>query len=368
MPFFQRLHRKLAEAGVEFNLVYGQEYPGTVPRSVSFQEPWAHQIKNKYLRIGSFRLVWQPCLKQIKNSDLIIVEQANAMLVNHWLMLRRSVRRYPAIAFWGHGSNRQALNPDSILERFKRMTINRVDWWFAYTELSARVVLSTGFPSEYLTVVNNSIDTSGFFNQLSSITDQQIEQACNRLGIHSGDKVCIYCGGLYKNKRLDFLVRAGDAIYSKMPEFRLLVIGDGPERRLIEAASSRPWIRYVGELTGSDRAVYFRMGKALLMPGLVGLVIIDSFVAGIPLFTLKDLPHGPEISYLRPGKNGFAIENNVETYACKVVDFLMDDSKQKIIRNACHKSAGELTIENMVERFSCGIIQCFSAKGLTSFC
>ena len=33
IPFFEALHRELGHAGIELQLIYGQEYPGTVPRS-----------------------------------------------------------------------------------------------------------------------------------------------------------------------------------------------------------------------------------------------------------------------------------------------------------------------------------------------
>lgn len=362
LPFFAGLHKRLAADGIELHLVYGQEYPGTVPRSVDFSEPWVSRIENQYLGAGQLRLVWQPCLSLLQETDLVIFEQANAMLTNHWLMLRRALRPSPAVAFWGHGSNRQAENPDSFSEKLKRLLIKRVDWWFAYTELSAGQVRRAGFPPERITVVNNAVDTTSLRQQLAAVDEVQLAAARERLGLRPADKVCVYCGGLYANKRLDFLMQAGNAIHARIPEFRLLVIGDGPDRGLIEAQAAQPWLRYLGELTGADRAVFLRLGLAVLMPGLVGLVIIDSFAAGLPLFTLEDSPHSPEIEYLRTGENGFITAGSLEAYNAAVTSFLTDEDKQARVRAACLDSSLDLTLENMVERYANGITQCLASR------
>ena len=58
----------------------------------------------------------------------------NKLIQNHLLLL--GPRRF-RLAFWGHGANLQSDNPHGLKERFKRWTTNRVDWWFAYTQMSA---------------------------------------------------------------------------------------------------------------------------------------------------------------------------------------------------------------------------------------
>src|SRR5690349_11130674 len=131
IAFFERLHEQLAMCGIELELVYGQELPGTVPRTVPLQAPWALQIKNRYLALGSSELIWQPCLANLRGSDLIIVEQSNRLVLNYWLQLRRSFSR-PMLGFWGHGRNMQSRRPQGLRERLKTSLARHVDWWFAY--------------------------------------------------------------------------------------------------------------------------------------------------------------------------------------------------------------------------------------------
>ena len=47
--FFKLLNERLAALGITFKLVYGQEYPGTVPVSTSIEAPWAIKIDTRYV-------------------------------------------------------------------------------------------------------------------------------------------------------------------------------------------------------------------------------------------------------------------------------------------------------------------------------
>ncbi|MFD2111275.1 glycosyltransferase family 4 protein [Thiorhodococcus fuscus] len=359
VAFFSELRLRLLDENIDMRLAYGQELPGQIPRTVDLIAPWAIRVQNRYLPLGPVKPVWQPCLNLIEDADLVIIEQANALLLNHWLMLRRALRARPLVAFWGHGSNRQAAHPDSLSEQIKRRLITRVDWWFAYTRLSARLVREAGFPPERITIVNNTLDTGTLRRDLAAVTPAEQATARRRLELRPNDRICLYSGGLYPDKRLDFLIQAGAAIHARLPDFRLLIIGDGPERERIDrAARTHPWLRYLGPLFGADRAIYYRLGQAFLMPGLVGLVIIDSFATGLPLFTLDDSPHSPEIAYLKPGENGYMTPPDVTVYAAAVCAFLEGGERSANVRSACLESGRTLTLERMVAHYATGITRC----------
>ena len=119
VPFFEALYCELARDGIELQLIYGQEYPGTVPRSELLKHPWTIRIENRYLNTPLGQVVWQACLSHLQDSDLIVVEQANSLLLNYWLMISRG-RRQHRLAFWGHGRNFQARSGHSLREGFKR--------------------------------------------------------------------------------------------------------------------------------------------------------------------------------------------------------------------------------------------------------
>lgn len=363
IPFFVGLYNQLAQMGISMQLIYGQEYPNTVPETVNLDAAWAQCIHNRYIRLPGLELVWQPCLRQAFDMELLIVEQANRLLLNYVFLLTRAVRKAPRMAYWGHGRNMQSGTTSNSRESFKRLLANSVDWWFAYTTMSADTVASGGFPRERITVVQNAIDTTELARAADTVSVDQLDKLRTDLGICPTDRVCVFCGGMYGDKKLDFLLKACAAIRARVPDFHVIMIGGGPEQHKVEmAAANWPWLHYVGPVYGPERVSYFKLGRALLMPGLVGLAIVDSFVTQTPLFTTKNMIHSPEIAYLREGTNGVMTDFSVEAYADAVVAYLRSDSAQEKLRQGCAESARLYTLENMVENFAAGVKACLCAE------
>ncbi len=361
LAFFERLHDVLARRGIVLEVIYGQHSTGSVPQSVFSDRPWVRFAKNRYLSMWGRELVWQSATDAALGADLVIIEHAARLLGNYPLLARRWLGG-PRVAFWGHGANFQAANPDSLWERVKRVLLNCVDWWFAYTQSSVVAVAQAGFPAERITVVHNAIDDTELRAAMQSILPIQIESLRRDLGVEGGH-VAVYCGGLYAEKRLDFLLEACIRVRELIPDFEVVFIGSGPEQHVVAAASEQySWIRYVGPLFGADRARYFAIGQALLMPGLVGLAIVDSFVAGVPLFTTDIPSHSPEIAYLSHGVNGVMSKYDVEEYARAVAECLNASDKMERLRRGCLESASFYTLDNMVRNFADGIEACLAAE------
>jgi L-malate glycosyltransferase len=350
ISFVEGLTARLANEAVELHLIYGQERPGEVPVSVPLSAPWATHVRNRYFSIGPASLTWQPCVSLLRGADLLIVEQANSLLLNHALQARLVGRGVPT-AYWGHGRNRQAAGWRLAGEKIKMRLSKRVDWWFAYTDGCRLDLLDSGYPAERITVVNNAVDTGGMVPGFDDSSSENLT-----------GNACIYCGGMYPAKRLDFLLEAAVHIRQQLPDFELVLIGSGPTAHLATAAAERyGWIHYLGPLTGVARTEWFRRCRAQLMPGLVGLTIVDSFAAATPLITTDTPTHSPEIDYLVPGFNGLMSTNSIEDYTHTVVAFLRSAEMQRQLVEGCRVSAATYTIENMIERFTAGVLQSLAA-------
>jgi glycosyltransferase involved in cell wall biosynthesis len=150
---------------------------------------------------------------------------------------------------------------------------------------------------------------------------------------------------MYADKQLDFLLAACEAIRQRISDFHVIFIGNGPEEGKIErAAQKHDWIHYVGPIFARNRAMYFMASQVILMPGLVGLAIVDSFVAGTPLFTTDIQSHSPEISYLEHGMNGVMTSFAVNHYADAGPNFESEEL-QKRLREGMPTLCGVYTLE-----------------------
>lgn len=343
VPFFEDLRTALAAHSIELVLVHGQPSKEMAARNDGGRISWARHIRNLQLTLGPVRLVWQPAASSMGKADLVVVEQANRLVLNYVLLAVRGLPGAAKVAFWGHGANLQARSPNSKREWFKRIMATAPDWWFAYTEGCAKTVMSTGFPSTQLTVVQNAVKTHEY--QSVSVAREPLR--------------CVFIGGLSKTKRIDFLIEAGRHLSRVLPGFELLVVGDGPLRHLIqEEAQQSHWLTYAGPAFGREKAELLASAQLTLMPGLVGLAIVDTFAAGTPIVTTAIDFHSPEIEYLQTGTNGIILPKHcsAEGYAQAVASLLRDPDQLSRLRKGCRQSAQDITIERMVDNFTQGIL------------
>ncbi len=262
-------------------------------------------------------------------------------------------------AYWGHGRNFQASDAGSIPERIKELLSRQVHWWFAYNDLSAEIVRDIGFPAERITSVGNTIDTRHLIQLRQAVTGNDLRKVRAELKTTSSH-IAVYTGGLYATKRIGFLLRSAITIRESLPDFELIVIGTGPElHQVAEASQKHPWIHVIGSKNDEEKVPYWALSNVLLMPGGVGLVILDSFALGVPMVTTKTHLHGPEIAYLNDGKNGLMVAcgESSDAYAKEVVNLLRDQERLDLLRNGALKSALHHDIETMVENFSNGIVK-----------
>jgi glycosyltransferase involved in cell wall biosynthesis len=314
-------------------------------------------VTNRYWRVGGKDLCWQPLPDDARTVDLVILNQENSLLSNYPFLFRQG-HGGPRIAFFGHGANLQSNRPNGLRERFKRWTTHRVDWWFAYTDMSVELVAASGFPRERITNVENAVDTAAMRAELASIHPEELAALRQRLGLEGG-RVALYLGSLYAEKRLDFLIEAADRLHAADDLFRLVIVGDGPLREAVsQACAVRPWCVWVGARTGREKALYLALAEVILSSGAVGLGILDSFVAGVPMLTTDCGLHGPEVAYLRQQENGVMTENNVAAFVEAVERLLVDESYRAQLAKGCLVAADHYTVENMAKRFADGIVRC----------
>jgi glycosyltransferase involved in cell wall biosynthesis len=96
------------------------------------------------------------------------------------------------------------------------------------------------------------------------------------------------------------------------------------------------------------------------MPGLVGLVVVDSFALGVPLVTTDYPFHSPEIDYLKDGENGSIVHcgDDAAPYANAVVELLRKPERIAVLKDGAVRSAEQHTIETMATSFADGVMRC----------
>lgn len=364
VDLFERLRSMARDRGIQINLVVGQPFGREKLKSDEGHLPWARKVTNLYFPITEKKdLCWQPLPKDLADSDLIIFMQENRLLSNYWWMLKRRFGG-PLVAYWGHGRDYQSRAPEGLREKWKAWSINLVDWWFAYTNITCQLLADAGFPKERTTCLNNAIDVHGLRSDWQSVAADEVRKIRTVCKIQEDSVVGLFCGSLYPDKKLDLLVAAADLIHAEKPNFRLIVIGDGSSREeIVKSFSTRPWATWVGVKRGKDKAAYYGLATIVLNPGLVGLHILDAFAMGLPMITTRNALHSPEIAYLEDGLNGLMTGDTAQDYARAVLSIITSEPTLKAMSSHANASAEQYTVEHMAENFIDGIERALALKG-----
>ena len=142
-----------------------------------------------------------------------------------------------------------------------------------------------------------------------------------------------------------------------VPDFEMIIIGDGEEKKLVlENVRQHPWIHYVGRLVDDEKHPYFALATIYLLPGWVGLNVVECFAYGVPMVA-TDLWLAPVTEYIDNGVTGIVVKHNIAIYVKAVVDTLQNKQLINEMKKKCLKKADSFKISIMVNNFKNGIIK-----------
>lgn len=161
--------------------------------------------------------------------------------------------------------------PYQLLRRPLGAVMARIDRRIAVSEV-ARDLIDFYFPGDYA-IVPNGVDPERF-----TPTPRP------------GDGTIVYAGRLDPRKGVEVLVRALPGVRARVPEARLLLVGDGPERRALEALAKRlapDAVRFVGGVPNVELPAWYAKGDVACFPSTrnesFGIVILEAMAAGRPV-------------------------------------------------------------------------------------
>ncbi len=186
---------------------------------------------------------------------------------------------------FGERGTRRAMK---LTRAYVRRLYNRFQVTLVPSEKLAGVLSEWGVHN--VRPVRLGVDT-GVFNPVSDDA-QATRQA---LGISDSETLLLYVGRLAREKNTRTLFGSFELLHRRRAnEFRLLVIGDGPQRNELRKLQSRScgenvmWIPYCA--CAADLARYYRAADLFVHPGVqetFGLVALESQACGTPVVGIR---------------------------------------------------------------------------------
>lgn len=359
VQFFNQVSTGLASHGVSLTIAASR--PGTEASArkdagtADSLEVSLLTTRTRALHVGGARVRWQGTWKLARQFDAVIYE-ATAGLLDATLSVALGQRR---LGLWGHidAFVKDANRLDTAVER---LMLRRAGVVLAYTGRGARVAIEAGCDQGKVFTLNNTVPTDELANCLARTTYSQANERLNLTSLRQ-ETFC-FIGGIDSSKRINFLVDVLDRLWATRPRFHLVVAGAGEQLPLLDAARSRGQVTVIGRIGDQGKADLARLCAAIVMPGRVGLVAVESFVLGLPIITTAWPYHAPEFDYLRPGHDSIVSADSPEAYAA-TIEALVDQPEHlaALAREAWRRS-GEPSINEMVRTFCDGALQLLSGR------
>ncbi|WP_273566566.1 glycosyltransferase family 4 protein [Maribacter halichondriae] len=331
----------------EYHVFFGKnkaigipEINRSVPEFDEYQDRF-HSLRNFWYK-GKY-LFWQrgvisKCLTE-RPDMVILLDEFN--IVSSWAAAVICRIRGIRLAFRGHGM----YGNEKGLKLFLRKTFYKLaDANLVYERRSKQVMIEQGFHSDRIHVVFNSLD----YDQHRILREKYKDLSKNEV-FNFFDKpellTLFFIGRLTKVKKLDILLNAFDRLNSEEVRANLLIIGDGPEKKSLEAIA--------GNLSASKNIHFYgacreetEIGKFIatadlcVSPGNVGLTGIHCLSYGTPVCTHSNFAlQMPEVEALEEGKSGFFFkQDDLEDLTNKLNLWLTSPKENRQeIRKKCYE-------------------------------
>lgn len=218
---------------------------------------------------------------------------------------------------------------------------NYVDLLVAPSNSIKEIQLRFGFDEEKIRVIPNIVNIDEF-----KFTPIRMNK----------EKTIMFAGILGRVKGCEYLIRAFKIIESRIPDSKLIIAGDGPEKddlvKLAEELNLEDVV-FLGWIPHKDMAELYNETTVLVVPSIhpepFGIVGIEAMATGRPVIgsNVGGIP-----DWIEDGKTGFLVgPKNPEEIAERVVELLSnEDLTEEMGENARRKAEEEFSVETNVEK------------------
>ena len=147
------------------------------------------------------------------------------------------------------------------------------------------------------------------------------------------DKVLISIGRLGAEKNWETLLRAAAQVYAQHPTMRLVLIGDGPDKRTLELLAAELGIAervtFTGQVPFDEIPVYLKAADMFGFASVTetqGLVTIEAMAAGLPVVAVDG---SGSHDIVDNGKDGFLVDNDPNALASAINKMLSNPQQMR---------------------------------------
>lgn len=172
---------------------------------------------------------------------------------------------------------------------------------------------------------------------------------------NKNEKVICYVGNLRPVKGVKYLLEAFRLILEDKKNVKLIIIGDGPEKKRLEKLSKEinisSKIKFLGDIPNSKLQNYLNISDIFVLPSIsegFPNVVLEAMACGLPVVA-TNIPGIAEV--VENGVNGLLFEKkNSKMLAIQIIALLNDNKLMESMSEINLKKASEYSWDNVVKR------------------
>lgn len=167
------------------------------------------------------------------------------------------------------------------------------------------------------------------------------------------NKAILSVGRLVEAKGFDLLIEAYSMIYKQIPEWKLIIVGDGPLREsLIHLVEAKGLTEYVILEKGTQDIIGKYLDASIFVSASrwegFGLTITEAMECGLPVISFSNT--GPKEIINKNRKNGILVKNDdVAELSREILNLANNETIRNKISSESIKRADEFNVENIAQ-------------------
>lgn len=266
------------------------------------------------------------------NPDIVIAVEYNIAALRSLEWCRKNKKKF---IHWTDGTIHSEQNIN-ILQKLARIRIiGKANAYIASSSKAKEKLVAYNAVSERIFISYLTVDITRFSCKISEKKENQL----------------LYVGRFAYLKGLDLLF---EALSNLQNDYRLILVGEGPERGQLEAKAYKMGIynklTFVGFKEGKELQELYRNSKVFILPtrqDCFGLVILEALCSGVPVVTSKYADGAFDL--IKNGVNGYICDPYNPQQLAKCIDLALENSVELSMNT--QKELDKFKFENVSKGF-----------------